>query len=111
MAQTKARHYFRIFRYFSFADKTPEQILVETQWATAVVLIGVGLFAHSLLPVFPAAALLLGLHAYTREAGSIGRFSTGCHRIGAGTRRARKSRLFGRLVGDAGCSARWAITP
>ena len=56
MAQTKARHYFRFFRYFSFADKTPEQILVETQWATAIVLIGVGLFAHSLLPIFPAAA-------------------------------------------------------
>jgi hypothetical protein len=65
MAQTKARHYFRFFRYFSFADKMPEQILVETQWATAIVLIGVGLFAHSLLPIFPAAALLVGLHAYS----------------------------------------------
>ena len=52
---SKPRHYFRFFRYFSFADKTPEQILVETQWATAIVLIGVGLFAHSLLPIFPAA--------------------------------------------------------
>jgi hypothetical protein len=65
MAQTRARHYLRFFRYFSFADKTPEQILVETQWATAIVLIGVGLFAHSLLPIFPAAALLVGLHAYS----------------------------------------------
>lgn len=65
MAQPKPRHYFRFFRYFSFADKTPEQILVETQWGTATVLVGVGLFAHSWLPIFPAAALLLGLHAYS----------------------------------------------
>ena len=63
----KASKYARysIFNFFSFSQKTPEQILVETQWTTVVVLVGVALFAHNPLPLFPAAVLLMGLYGYS----------------------------------------------
>ena len=32
---------YSIFNFFSFSQKTPEEILVETQWTTVGVLVGV----------------------------------------------------------------------
>jgi hypothetical protein len=65
MNQPKKHVRYSVFNFFSFALKTPEQILVETQWTTVVVLVGVALFAHNPLPLFPAAVLLMGLYGYS----------------------------------------------
>jgi hypothetical protein len=65
MNQPKRHVRYSVFNFFSFALKTPEQILVETQWTTVVVLVGVALYAHNPLPLFPAAVLLMGLYGYS----------------------------------------------
>jgi hypothetical protein len=71
MNQPKKRVRYSVFNFFSFALKTPEQILVETQWTTVVVLVGVALFAHNPLPLFPAAVLLMGLYGYSSRCAAL----------------------------------------
>ncbi len=63
---------YSIFNFFSFSQKTPEEILVETQWTTVGVLVGVALFAHNPLPLFPAAVLLMGLYGYRSRRATLG---------------------------------------
>jgi hypothetical protein len=57
------------FKFFSFADRSPEEILVRTILGTAALLVGAALFDHTPLPMIPAALLFCGWRAYlTRRA-------------------------------------------
>jgi hypothetical protein len=53
-----------IFKLFSYAEKSPEEILLQTIAATAILLVGAALFDHTPLPLVPAAILILGWRAY-----------------------------------------------
>ncbi len=54
----------QIFTFASPDNKTAEQVLLETQYATLIALVGVALYAHTFLPLVPAALLYWGLRAY-----------------------------------------------
>jgi hypothetical protein len=58
------------FKHFSFVDKTPEEILVQTITLTTILLVGAALFDHTPLPLIPAGILIFGWRAYhLRRAG------------------------------------------
>lgn len=67
MFLSKILSHFSISQIFTFAspeNKSAEQVLIETQYATLIALVGAALFAHSWLPLAPAALLYWGLRAY-----------------------------------------------
>jgi hypothetical protein len=60
----------KFFKHFSFVDKTPEEILLQTITLTTILLVGAALFDHTPLPLIPAGILVFGWRAYhLRRAG------------------------------------------